>query len=421
MPVCKTGYMLTWTTAGESHGPALLAILEGMPAGVPITTELIKSELARRRLGYGRGARQKFEKDEVRILSGVRHGVSTGAPIAIEIANSEWPKWQTVMSADPVPEEELQVDAGRGDHREMARNRALTRPRPGHADLAGMLSYGHRDARNILERASARETAARVALGACAKAYLAAVSNVRIVSSVVSVGPIEETERYLPEPSEQTDLDASPVRHTKPETERAFMEAIDAAKKSGDTIGGVAQVVAWNVPVGLGSHVSEGDRLDGRLAGALMSIQSVKAVEVGDGFSQAAAPGSLAHDEMQWGEDGMLIRSSNRAGGIEGGTSNGQPIALRVGFKPISTVPAGLRSVDLDQGVDASPFHQRSDTCQVVPGAVIAESVVALQIAKALDERLGGNSVSEARAHLSWYRNEIRKRLGLSEQADLGW
>lgn len=402
--------MLTWTTAGESHGPALLAILEGLPAGVPITSKTIEDELARRRLGHGRGARQKFEKDAVRILSGIRHGVTTGAPIAIEIGNSEWPKWEVVMSADPVSPEDLMVDAGKGDRREMARNRALTKPRPGHADLAGMVSYGHEDARDVLERASARETAARVALGACAKAYLQAVGSVEILSNVVEVGPVRCNDKQLPLPSDKPQLDASSVRTLNPECEQDFISAIDAAQKSGDTIGGVAQVVAWNVPVGLGTHVNERDKLDARLAGALMSIQSVKGVEIGDGFEQARSLGSAAHDEMRWDEEGVVERLSNRAGGIEGGTSNGQPIVVKAAFKPISTVPGGLRSVDLKSGEDAPPFHQRSDTCQVVPGAVVAESVVALQLAKALAERLGGRSVREARAHLGWYENEIARR-----------
>ncbi len=409
--------MLTWTTAGESHGPALVALIEGMLAGVPLTTQTIADELARRRLGYGRGARQKFEQDEVRILSGVRHGRTTGAPIAIEIGNSEWPKWETVMSADPVPPESLMVDAGRGDQREMARNRPLTRPRPGHADLAGMLSYHHSDARNILERASARETAARVALGACAKAYLAAVSQIQVVSNVVAVGPTRDESNRLPTPDEMGALDQSPVRNLDPAVARAFQQTIDRAKTEGDTVGGVAQVVAWNVPLGLGTHVNERDRLDARLAGALMSIQSVKAVEIGDGFVQAHQFGSAAHDEMVWNEDGQLARLSNHAGGLEGGTTNGQPLVVRAGFKPISTVPKGLRSVDLATGTATEPFHQRSDTCQIVPGAVIAEATVALQLARALDERVGGRFVEEAQAHLAWYQEYLSEHLRAGEEA----
>lgn len=404
--------MLTWTTAGESHGPALVAIMEGLPAGVELDTDTIREELARRRLGYGRGARQKFEQDEVRILSGVRHGYTTGAPIAIEIGNSEWPKWETVMSADPVDPEELLVDAGKGDRREMARNRSLTQPRPGHADLAGMVSYGHTDARNILERASARETAARVALGACAKAYLRDVSEIQVVSSVVEVGPAADPHPVLPTAEQATQLDQSPVRCLDPEVSQRFMATIDEAKKNGDTVGGIAQVTAWQVPLGLGTHVNERDRLDARLAGALMSIQSVKGVEIGDGFTQARSLGSQAHDEMYWDEHTGVQRLSNRAGGIEGGTSNGQPLVVRAAFKPISTVPSGLKSINLEERTDAAPFHQRSDTCQVVPGAVIAESVVALQLAKALSERIGGRSVAEAKAHLAWYQDQVSRRLG---------
>lgn len=403
--------MLTWTTAGESHGPALIALIEGIPSGVPLTTETVTRALARRRLGYGRGARQKFEQDRVRLLGGVRHGLTTGAPIAIEIANSEWPKWETVMSADPVNDGALRVDAGKGDQREMARNRRLTTPRPGHADLPGMISYGTDDARNILERASARETAARVALGACATAYLQAVSDISVVSTVVAVGDQSAQGIPLPTPGDAVRLDQSPVRVLDDGVAARFMAAIDAAQRSGDTIGGVAEIVAWNVPIGLGTHVNERDRLDARLAAALMSIQSAKGVEIGDGFAQAAALGSRAHDEVQWAEDGSLIRLSNRAGGIEGGTSNGQPVVARVAFKPISTVPVALRTVDLATGEDATAFHQRSDTCQVVPGAVIAEAMVALQLAKSLDERLGGRSVVEARAHLEWYTEYARQRL----------
>lgn len=403
--------MLTWTTTGESHGPALIAIFEGMPSGVALDTQTIAAALARRRLGYGRGARQKFEQDRVRILAGVRHGRTTGAPIAIEIANSEWPKWETVMSADPVPEDALMIDAGRGDEREMGRNKKLTRPRPGHADLPGMISYAERDARNILERASARETAARVALGACAKAYLEAVSNIQVVSHVVAVGPVQAGEAPLPTPADSTALDASEVRTLDQETASAFMAVIDKAKESGDTVGGVAEVVAWNVPIGLGTHVNERDRLDARLAAALMSIQSVKGVEVGDGFAQAALFGTAAHDEIEWAPTGGVHRLSNRAGGVEGGTTNGEPLVLRAAFKPISTVPAGLKSIDLESGQSSPPFHQRSDTSQVVPGAVIAEAQVLLQLAKALEERIGGRSVEEAKAHLDWYERYVSDRL----------
>ena len=405
-----TGEMLRWLTAGESHGPALLATIDGMPSGIHVTTDTIVHALARRRLGHGRGARQMWEQDEVRILGGVRHGVTTGAPIAIEIANSEWPKWQVVMSADPVDPAALLVDAGTGDEREVARNRPLTRPRPGHADFAGMLSYDVPDARPILERASARETAARVALGAIAHEYLRQVAGIEVVSHVVAVGTVNALRGYLPGPEDVDALDASPVRTLDPDAENAFLREIDGAKYAGDTIGGVAEVIAWGVPIGLGTHVQADRRLDARIAGALMSIQSVKGVEIGDGFDQARLRGSAAHDEIVRGPGGDLERTSNRAGGIEGGTSNGQPIVARAAFKPISTVPHALRTVDLATGEETTALHQRSDTSQVVPGAVIAQAHVALVLADALQDHAGGNSLAEARRNLSAYRARIEER-----------
>lgn len=401
--------MLKWTTAGESHGPALVASMEGAPAGIEVSTGLIAQALAERRLGYGRGARQQFEKDRVEILTGVRHGLTTGAPITIVIHNSEWPKWESVMSADPVPPEALLVDAGKGDFREMARNKPLTRPRPGHADLAGALSYRQEDARNILERASARETAARVALGAVAKQLLAQVCGTEIVSHVVGVGAV--TMPVLPPtPADRVRLKASPVRTLDEDAEAAYIRAIDEADANQETIGGVAEVVAYDVPVGLGSHVSSDRKLDAAIAWALMSIQSAKAVEIGDGFETVRRPGSGAHDEIV--RDGeSLTRSSNRAGGIEGGTSNGQPVVARVGFKPISTVPRPLASVDLSTGEASSAFHQRSDTCQVVPGAVIAEAMVALVLAQALTVRFGGASLDEVRSQFKLQEGYVRDRL----------
>ena len=402
--------MLRWLTAGESHGPALLATMDGLPSGIEVTTDTLREALARRRLGYGRGARQSFERDEVRLLAGVRHGLTTGAPVAVEIANSEWPKWEVVMSADPVDPEALLVDAGTGDQREVARNRPLTRPRPGHADLPGMLSYDLEDARPVLERASARETAARVALGALAQAYLDQVAGIHLVCHVIAVGPERAAHSELPTPGATPDLDASPVRTLDPDTQERFMAAIDVAKKSGDTIGGVVEVVAWGVPVGLGTHVQADRRLDARLAGALMSIQSVKGVEIGDGFAQAASPGSQAHDEILRSQDGHLTRASNRAGGIEGGTSNGQPVVVRAAFKPISTVPRALRTVDLETGEEARALHQRSDTSQVVPGAVIAQAEVALVLADALGEHAGGNSAAEAQRNLRAYLGRVGER-----------
>ena len=407
--------MLRWLTAGESHGPALVATLEGMPSGVEVTTQTIRDALARRRLGAGRGARQKFEADEVRILGGVRHGLTTGAPIVIEIANSEWPKWEKVMSADPVSPEDLLVDAGKGDEREVARNRALTKPRPGHADLPGVLSYDLDEIRPILERASARETAARVALGACVEAFLRQLANIELVSHVVGVGPCEAKSSRLPLPSDEEHLNASPMRALDKDDESEFLACVEETRAAGDTVGGIVEVVAWNVPIGVGTHVQSDRRLDAQLAAALMSIQSVKGVEIGDGFAQSRLPGSQAHDEIIRAADGTLTRASNRAGGIEGGTSNGQAIVVRAAFKPISTVPHALRTVDLATGEDARALHQRSDTCQVVPGAVIAEAEVALVLARALSDHAGGNSLRECKRNLEAYCAHISERLGLTQ------
>ena len=407
--------MLRWLTAGESHGPALVATLEGMPSGVELTTQTICDALARRRLGAGRGARQKFEADEVRILGGVRHGLTTGAPIVIEIANSEWPKWEKVMSADPVSPEDLLVDAGKGDEREVARNRALTKPRPGHADLPGVLSYDLDEIRPILERASARETAARVALGACVEAFLRQLANIELVSHVVGVGPCEAKLSRLPLPSDEEHLNASPMRALDKDDESEFLACVEETRAAGDTVGGIVEVVAWNVPIGVGTHVQSDRRLDAQLAAALMSIQSVKGVEIGDGFAQSRLPGSQAHDEIIRAADGTLTRASNRAGGIEGGTSNGQAIVVRAAFKPISTVPHALRTVDLATGEDARALHQRSDTCQVVPGAVIAEAEVALVLARALSDHAGGNSLRECKRNLQAYCAHISERLGLTQ------
>ena len=407
--------MLRWLTAGESHGPALVATLEGMPSGVELTTQTIRDTLARRRLGAGRGARQKFEADEVRILGGVRHGLTTGAPIVIEIANSEWPKWEKVMSADPVSPEELLVDAGKGDEREVARNRALTKPRPGHADLPGVLSYDLDEIRPILERASARETAARVALGACVEAFLRQLANIELVSHVVGVGPCEAKSSRLPLPSDEELLNASPMRALDKDDESEFLACVEETRAAGDTVGGIVEVVAWNVPIGVGTHVQSDRRLDAQLAAALMSIQSVKGVEIGDGFAQSRLLGSQAHDEIIRAADGTLTRASNRAGGIEGGTSNGQAIVVRAAFKPISTVPRALRTVDLATGEDARALHQRSDTCQVVPGAVIAEAEVALVLARALSDHAGGNSLRECKRNLEAYCAHISEQLGLTQ------
>lgn len=403
--------MIRWSTAGESHGPALVALFEGMPAGVRVTSEDIKHALWRRRLGYGRGSRQQFEQDELRILSGIRHGQTLGSPIALEIGNSEWPKWSTVMSADPVAPEDLLIDAGTGDEREVSRNKPLTRPRPGHADLVGMNKYGFDSARPVLERASARETAARVALGELAKQLLAQAAGTRIVSHVVEVGAVRGEGLSLPTPEDAPALDGCDVRQLNTELAAAFRAEVDAAKKDADTLGGVVEVAAWGVPQGLGTHVRGQDRLDGRLAGALMSIQAVKGVEIGDGFDTARRRGSEAHDEIVR-EGGSLHRLTNRAGGIEGGMSNGEPIVVRVAYKPISTVPRALRTIDVATGEAATALHQRSDTTAVVPGAVIAEAMVALVLAEALVEKFGGDSLAEIRRNLdSWWHSidEVRR------------
>lgn len=408
--------MLKWHTAGESHGKALVAMLEGVPSGVQVTTEMIIDALAERRLGHGRGARQKFEQDEVEILAGVRHGRTTGGPVAIVIGNSEWPKWEQVMSADPVPWEALVVDAGKGDPREMGRNKTLRRPRPGHADLAGMLSYRLEDARDVLERASARETAARVALGAIAKQILKEAAGVTIVGHVRSVGPAENSDDVVPTPDDLPALRASEVRTLNPAAEQEFIEMINGVKKSGNTVGGVAEVVAWGVPLGLGSHTEMDRKLDARLAAALMSIQSAKSVEIGAGRDAGATLGSDAHDEISL-RGNEVVRLSNLAGGIEGGTSNGQPIVARVGFKPISTVPRALSTVDLDTGEEVTAFHQRSDTSQIVPAAVIAEAMVALTLAQALLERFGGNSIQEVAEMQKNQEDYVATRLSFEDGA----
>lgn len=403
--------MLRWMTAGESHGEALTALIEGVPAGVAITSDDVRAALARRRLGHGRGARQKFEQDELRVLGGIRHGSTIGSPIALQIGNSEWPKWREVMSADPVDPAALLKDAGTGDEREIARNRPLTKPRPGHADLPGLLKYDLPDARPVLERASARETAARVALGAVAEALLEQVAGIRLVSHVVRVGSVvlpEDAPR--PVPDDGARLSADPCRCTDPAVSAAMVAEIDAAKKDGDTLGGVVEVIATGVPIGLGTHVDASRRLDARLAAALMGIQAVKGVEIGDGFAESARRGSQAHDEILEVAAGTVTRASNRAGGIEGGTSNGSPVVVRAAIKPISTVPRALRTVDLATGEEATGLHQRSDTTAVVPGAVIAEAMVALVLADALMEKTGGDSVTEARRNLEAYRARLAER-----------
>ena len=385
--------MLRWLTAGESHGQALVAICDGVPAGVEITTADVAAALARRRAGYGRGARMKFEQDEAELTGGVRHGRTLGGPVAIRIGNTEWPKWTTVMSANPVAAEEL---AGQ------ARNEPLTRPRPGHADLVGMQKYGYDDARPILERASARETAARVALGELARRFLRQALGAEVLSHVVSIGGVATPSGTMPGPTDLAIIDADPVRCFDPRTSEEMVAEIESARKDGDTLGGVLEVVVHGLPPGLGSHVHWDRRLDGRLAGAMMSIHAMKGVEIGDGFQTAARRGSQAHDEIERGTDG-LRRLTNRAGGIEGGISTGEPVRVRVAMKPISTVPRALATVDVRTGEPAKAINQRSDVTAVPAGGVVAEAMAALVLADAALEKFGGDSVAETRRNLTSY------------------
>ena len=393
--------MVRWLTAGESHGPALVTIAEGLPAGIPVTTADVGEDLARRRLGAGRGARMKFERDEVRFLGGVRHGSTLGGPVAIEVGNSEWPKWEQVMSADPVDEEILA---------ELARNAPLSRPRPGHADLVGMQKYGFHDARPILERASARETAARVALGAVARAFLRDLAGIEVISHVVRIGAAAVPDGApVPQAGDLAAIDDSPVRCFDPVAAEAMEGEISAAHKDGDTLGGVVEVLAYGLPPGLGSHVHWDRRLDAKLAAALMGIQAIKGVEVGDGFGLAAVRGSLAQDEIIPGPDGFE-RTSSHSGGTEGGMSNGQALRVRAAMKPISTIPRALRTVDVLTGEAAPAINQRSDVCAVPAAGVVAEAMVLLVLADAVMEKFGGDSVTEVRRNLRGYLDSLAFR-----------
>jgi chorismate synthase len=390
--------MLRWLTAGESHGPALVALLEGLPAHVAVTSTDIVDALARRRLGYGRGARMKFEQDEVDIIGGIRHGRTLGSPVAIRVGNSEWPKWDKVMAADPVDQDELDA---------LARNAALTRPRPGHADLVGMQKYDFDEARPILERASARETAARVALGAVATKFLEQALGARVVSHVVSIGQARAPYGSVPTADDVARLDDDPVRCLDPDASKAMVAEIDQAHKDGDTLGGVVEVVVHGLPPGLGSHVHWDRRLDARLAGALMGIQAIKGVEVGDGFGLAADPGSKAHDEIVQTEEGIR-RTSGRSGGTEGGMSTGEVLRVRAAMKPIATVPRALRTVDVATGEQAVAHHQRSDVCAVPAAGIVAEAMVALVLADVALEKFGGDSVTETSRNVESYLSSLR-------------
>ncbi|GAA5201930.1 chorismate synthase [Rugosimonospora acidiphila] len=398
--------MLRWLTAGESHGPALVAVLEGVPAGIEVTSAEVSSELARRRLGYGRGARMSFEQDAVEFLGGLRHGRTLGSPVAIRVGNTEWPKWETVMAADPVDPEVLASQA---------RNAPLTRPRPGHADLAGMQKYGHADARPILERASARETAARVAVGTVAKALIGQALGIEIVSHVIELGSVAVKSGLVPRPEDAARIDADPVRCLDPQASARMVEEIDAAKRDADTLGGIVEVLAYGVPPGLGSHVQWDRKLDARLASALMSIQAIKGVEIGDGFTQARSRGSQAHDEIALVDDaparpGVIAtvrRMTDRAGGLEGGITTGEPLRVRAAMKPISSLNRALSTVDVATGEATTAINQRSDTAAVPAAAVVAEAMVALVLAEAATEKFGGDSVAEMRRNVAGYLDSL--------------
>ena len=391
--------MLRWITAGESHGPELVAVLEGLPAGVPANTDMLKDALSRRRLGYGRGARMKFEQDNVTFSGGVRHGLTMGGPIAICIENTEWPKWQEVMSADPI-DSELQG----------ARAEPLTRPRPGHADFTGMQKYGFLDSRPVLERASARETAARVALGSVASSFLNEL-GISLVTHTVAIGPVSSAlDAQLPTRKDLEKLDEDPVRCFDAETSKRMIAEIDECHKDGDTLGGVTETLVYGTPPGLGSFVHWDRRLDSQLAGALMGIQAIKGVEFGDGFETAKRRGSAAHDEIVR-EDGVARRLTDRAGGIEGGMSTGGVIRVRIAMKPISTVPKALQTIDISTGEATKAQHQRSDVCAVPAAGVVAEAMVALVVANSVLEKFGGDSLAETKRNMESYLENIPAEL----------
>ncbi|WP_105565245.1 chorismate synthase [Microbacterium halophytorum] len=392
--------MLRVITAGESHGPELIAVMEGLPSGVPVSASAIQRDLQRRKLGYGRGSRMKFEQDELTLSTGVRHGYSLGSPLAIRIGNTEWPKWTEVMSAEPI--ELTEKSRGRGA--------PLTRPRPGHADLVGMQKYGFDEARPILERASARETAARVALGAVARSFLGEL-GIRLVSHTLSIGPVQvPAGSPVPVPDDVDALDADPLRCFDPATSERMVAEVDDARKAGDTLGGIVEVLAYGLPPGLGSHVHWDRRLDGKLAQALMSIQAMKGVEVGDGFETSRRRGSAAHDELLR-TDGGVGRGSGRAGGTEGGMSTGTPLRVRAAMKPIATVPRALRTIDVATGEEATAHHQRSDVCAVPASGVVAEAMTAIVLAETVLEKFGGDSLAETRRNLEGYLAAIPAEL----------
>ncbi len=383
--------MLRFMTAGESHGPGLVTVVEGLPRGLSVSAEAIADELARRRLGFGRGKRMAIERDSLEILGGVRHGSTLGSPVAVLVRNTEWPRWAEEMSPEPAPVK-----------------KPVTRPRPGHADLAGMLKYGTDDARDILERASARETAARTVAGHLAKTLLRTV-GVEILSHVVSIGHVE-SEGPTPHPADLPAIDESPVRCFHDASAQAMIELIEDAKERRDTLGGVFEVLAYGVPAGIGSHVHYDRRLDGMLAAGLMSIPAIKGVEIGDGFEVAFLPGSKSHDEIVSGEVG-LERPTNRAGGIEGGMSNGEPIRVRAAMKPISTLMRPLRTVDMTTGEAAEAVRERSDVCAVPAAGVVGEQMVAITLASEFQRKFGGDTVDEFVAAHTRYVDGLAERL----------
>jgi chorismate synthase len=379
-----------FVTSGESHGPGLTAIVEGMPAGLELSAEDIDRDLARRQLGHGRGGRMKIEKDRADVVSGVRHGRTLGSPVTLRVANRDYQNWEERMNPWPVDAEVDEVHL----------------PRPGHADLAGVMKYGFTDVRNVLERASARETAARVAAGALAKALLASL-GVTVFSHVTRIGSVTAPERDDLTPADFEGVDESPVRCLDSDSSAAMVAEIDAARKANESLGGVFEVIAFGVVPGIGSHISWEERLDGRLAGAIMSIQAMKGVGIGDGFDLAGRVGSQSHDEIFWSEEQGFFRETNRAGGIEGGMTTGDPVVVRAAMKPLPTLTKPLRSVDLATKAPAAALRERTDSCTVPAAGVVGEAMVALVLAAAYREKLGGDHIDDTRAALRAYEERI--------------
>ena len=381
---------IRFTTAGESHGPGLVAIVEGLPAGLELDHEALDRDMARRQLGHGRGGRMKIESDAVEIRSGVRHGRTLGSPIAVLVANRDYPNWEERMNPWPV---DGSVDEAHT-------------PRPGHADLAGLLKFGHTDVRNVLERASARETAARVAAGGLAKAFLAAL-GVTVHSHVLQIGSVRAAERESLAPEDFADVDDSPVRCLEPDAGARMVEEIDRLRKQNETLGGTFEVLAFGLVPGLGSHVAWDERLDARLAQATVSIQAIKGVSLGEAWEVAGRPGSEAHDEIFWDEARGWFRETNRAGGLEGGMTNGEPLVVRAAMKPLSTLTQPLRTVDTETRQPAEALRERTDSTTVPAAAVVGEAMVALVLAGAYRDKLGGDHIDDVLAALAAYKERI--------------